>query len=213
MFNHPLTKNNGNIKEEYRYYRSLCVKEHCFFGRARFDELLRRLNKTFDTRFMCCGASPCKISTLPLQYLTYKDSDNYPETYGDIDYNEDFDNTEDFDYTELFDDNSNTEFYSDFAEEFQSNSTEKFYNISDDDDARVFEGDLNIDKDPIDLANDFAKHFDSRSAVDVQSTFVHTRMSERSNQGNDMFNTSNIIPASPCLAALVFLLVLLYLVK
>ena len=222
MFSQPLKGINRSIIYDYRLYRSFCVQNHCIEGRVRFDEFLRRFNKTFDTRFLCCGASPCQISTLPLQYLTYNDSDNYPATYGDIDYTEAFDNTEDFDYTELFDDNypkliddnsakkfhydSNTASHSDSAEEFHSDSTKDIYNVSADNDAEVFDANLNIDKDPIDLANEFAKHFDSRSAVGVKSTFVHTRMGERTKQGHDMFNTSNIISSSPWLAAFMFLL-------
>ena len=70
-----------------------------------------------------------------------------------------------------------------------SDYTEEFYNDS----AEEFHSDYakDVDKDFIDLTNDFAKHFDRHSAVGVKSTLVSTRMGEFTNQGNDMFHNSN----------------------
>ena len=74
------------------------------------------------------------------------------------------------------------------------------------DSAKVFDMDLDIDQHSNDLANEFAKHFDSHSVLGVTSTWVHPRMGERTNQGNDVFHKTTIIPGSPWLAALVFLI-------
>ena len=80
------------------------------------------------------------------------------------------------------------------------------------DSAEAFDKHLGINKDSIDLANDFAKHFDSHFAAGVKATLVHTRIGEWTSQGNNMFHSSSIIPASPWLAAIVFFIVLFYLV-
>ena len=89
---------------------------------------------------------------------------------------------------------------SDYEEKFNSDS------------AKVFNKDLDKYKHSIDLANEFAKHFDSHAAVGVASTWVHPRMGERTNQGNDVFYNSSIMFGSPWLAAVVFHIVSFYLI-
>ena len=106
----------------------------------------------------------------------------------------------DRDYNEVSDDDFAKESHSDSSEKFDNDSAEMF----DDDHAEELDKHLDIDKHSIDLAKDFAKHFDSHSAVGVKSNLVQTRMGEWTSQGNDMFYNSNIIPASPWLAAFVF---------
>ena len=80
------------------------------------------------------------------------------------------------------------------------------------DSAKVFDNYLDKYKHSIDLANEFAKHFDNHSAVGVTSTWVHPRMGERTNQGNDMYYNSSIMSGSPWLAAVVFHIVSFYLI-
>ena len=123
---------------------------------------------------MCCGEAQCKINihVLQLQNLTYNDSN--PAMYV---------NSEDSDDSEEFDDDSDDG----SAEDSDDDSSS----------SKEFDKHLNIDKHFSDFANDFAKHFDSQSAVIVASTFVHSTMGEWTNQGNEKFHNSNIIPASP----------------
>ena len=159
---------------------------------------MERYTRMYDIRYMCCGVAPCKI-IIPQQYPNYNDSDGNFTMYVDSDLEEEFEKGSYSFSPEKFGDV--------FAKESHSDSPEKFVDDFTKDAIEEFDKHFDIDQHSIDLANDFAKHFDSHSAVGVKSNLVQTRMGEWTSLGNDKFYNSNSIPASPWLAAIAFFIV------
>ena len=171
-----------------RSYNTLCG--NCTNWKWTMENVCKQSDDLYDCGLICCGEASCKIDIhIPLHYPSSNDSGYiFKQTTNDVETND------------VDSDGSTEELTDDSTEELTDDSVE------------VMDEFLSINKDSIELANDFAKHFDNQVAVGVKSTWLQTKVGDWTNQGNDMFNNSNNIPASLWLTAIAFFIVLFHLV-